>query len=84
MLSEASIIPLSKSDVVAESKAYIHDLETTDRLAGNDNTEFITYYGGWDGLGIYERDTTEFQEVFNYLKTATTRLYNRGLPTKAQ
>ena len=84
MLSEAGVIPLSKTDVVKESKAYIDDLEKTDRLAVSDNSEFTSYSGGWDGLGIYEKHTAEFQDVLNYLQVANNGLFNKGLPSKAQ
>lgn len=82
-LADPEILDLSREQVVNESKAYIDDLERSGRLQEGEIDDYISHFGGWDGLGICKTETAEYQEVFTYLQAAMKRVFEESLPIKA-
>ena len=68
-LSKIGVLPISVSDVIEDSKRYIDELYETGRLEPLPTREdsFLSQFSGYYGLGIRERKTKEFQEIYKHL-----------------
>jgi hypothetical protein len=67
-LSRIGVLEKTRADVLSEGKKYIDDLYTTKRLEGWVSGFSEISFGGYGGLGIMESGTSEYQELFTYLR----------------
>jgi hypothetical protein len=70
LLFRIEVLRKSKAEVISEGKSYIDDLYAKKRLPPllTDDIFSEVRFGGFAGLGMFERDTPEFQELFSYLQ----------------
>jgi hypothetical protein len=81
MFSDVGVISQSRSEVVRECKEYVDKLRQLRRFP-----EALTENSGlsrtesWEGLGFYERETNEFQEIARYYDEAAAASVVDRLP----
>jgi hypothetical protein len=84
-LADQGLLQLSKADVVAQGKQYIDDVSATKKLETPPSGEANeTRFEGWDGLGISEQNTDEYQVLFGHLISAIERSVEDTYPQKAK
>ena len=83
-LASEGITMESRSEVVADVKAYIDDLRASEQLEEGRIADYLGHFGGWSGLGIFERDKPEYREMFLYLQDSMLRAQDESLPRKAE
>lgn len=87
-LAKSGILEKSTTEVVRECCEYIDDLFSAGRLEPSPIHSFdenlgIGGYGSYGGLGVYERETEELKEIFEYLQTVRSRAREESYPAKA-
>jgi hypothetical protein len=84
------ILEKSRPEIVSECKAYVDYLYANGRLEAmpSGSLEKILRSSGYAGLGIYEHETEEYRQLFNYLddkrKTADMDRYPEKAATLLQ
>jgi len=83
-LSDRGILPLSRTEIVNQSKKYIDDLYSEKRFASPPPDVFSEIrFQGWGGLGIHENETAEYKELFAYLMVAMQHAVEDTYPARA-
>jgi GTPase SAR1 family protein len=84
-LSSTGLIDDTKQDVVEQGKKYVDDLfeqgqltPTDERISSSDRLY------GYDGLGVYEKESDEFIELFKYLNEKQIATSEKRLPEEAE
>jgi DNA polymerase III delta prime subunit len=84
-LSDLGILQFSRADVVTQGKQYIDDVYAARKLEkpsfdeGNEGR-----YQEWDGLGIHEQHTDDYNVLFRHLVSATRRSVEDTYPERAK
>jgi hypothetical protein len=70
-LSKNSFVDMEEGHIIRECRLYIDDLVEAEKLEPYPLNPFVEDFshGAWGGLGFYERDSAEFTEIADYLKT---------------
>lgn len=84
-LSDIGMLQRERAEILKEGKAYIDDLYNQKRL---DPTSPMTDFGDglfsvYSGLGIYESNSPEYQELFHYLVDSRKKVYADRRPEQA-
>lgn len=70
-LSNAGIIEDEKCEILKKSFEYVDYLKSMHLLKSQKNNFMIDEDSYWNGLGFYEKDSSEFNELINYIKQKT-------------
>lgn len=80
-LSDRSILPFSRSEIVAQNKKYVDGLYAAKRFTTAPPDVFSEIrFQGWGGLGIHEHETAEYKELFSYLMEVMQRTVEETYP----
>jgi hypothetical protein len=82
-LSDQGILKLSRADVVARGKQYIDDVYAAKTIQILSSGEEVRFQG-WGGLGIFEHETADYKELFEYLISTIRRSVQDRYPDIAK
>ena len=83
-LANIGVLKKSRSDVVSECKKYIDDLYAQGKLEPMVRGEVDEFRSsGYDGLGIHEHDTDDYQDVCRHLKAKRVQADQDRYPVQA-
>jgi hypothetical protein len=80
--SDVGVVQRTRSQIVAECKAYIDDLSKAGRLPDEGADRFGDRMQSWEGLGFSAIDSPEFKEIRDYLIQSIAEHFRKALPTK--
>lgn len=85
-LTDIGAIQPSRSQILSECKAYVDDIAAQGKIEplpiSSSREEF--HFSGYAGLGIHSTETTEYKELFDYLKDMRERAREKSYPAKAR
>jgi hypothetical protein len=81
-LSKIGAIDKTREQVVAEAKSYLDELYAQGRIESASPIDSFTEarFEGYGGLGMHESDTSEYRELFAYLKAKRQAAYTDNYP----
>lgn len=82
-LSDIGVIKSSKRQVVDDGKRYIDDLYKTKKVEAMQSDDYSLCFDGYGGLGIQSADTSEYRELFDYLRETGEKALRDTYPQKA-
>ena len=84
-LSSSGLISNTRREVVQHGKKYVDDLFTQGKLTPVDEHISTTdRLYGYDGLGVYEKESDDFNELFKYLNDKQVATAEQQLPEEAE
>jgi hypothetical protein len=82
LFADIGIIEKSRSDVTNECMVYIHDLCEMGALPDSLQTDRERWTTGWEGLGFYDSESSEFKQLTKYMDDIQHRALLDSLPDK--
>ena len=85
-LAKINAIQKTKDAVIKECKKYVDYLyqKSLLELPSYPNNSFTEIFGNYAGLGVYQADTPEYKELFDYLNEKYKQVEQDKLPDLAQ
>jgi hypothetical protein len=83
-LAGEEVLSIGRRDVVDQVKQYVDDLRAAGKLEAGYIDEYLSHFGGWDGLGIVDKDTPDYRELYEYIQSSMLSALEESLPKKAK
>ena len=85
LFSDIKVTTFTRTQVVSQCESYIDDLRERGKITDSyrDQINFDTM-NSWEGLGFYEQDSEDFQQLKEYYSNAVADIRRDGLPKEGK